>query len=67
MSQLLTFTFPLTATTNLFFRKNKANIDLLNVLLYNEMIKDSTADIVAGSGLNIASLLTIFLWDSEDF
>jgi len=49
-----------------FFRKKKANIDMLNVLLYNGMIKESTADIVAESGLNLTCLRTIFWRDGED-
>ena len=39
---------------------------MLNVLLYNGMIKESTADIVAESGLNLTCLRTIFWRDGEN-
>jgi len=67
-SQLLTFTFPPAAVYNqwLFNKEKLKNIESLSVLLYNGVMKAPTAENVAGSGLNLTCLRTIFRRDGED-
>lgn len=67
-SQLMAFSFTLRSVHNsqLFSEAKRRNIQSINVLVANGVCKITTAENIAGSGLNTSHLRKIFERDGED-